>query len=369
MAMFGCGAATDPRQCLAAIPLASAQPYGTGWDVPGRGRARVLADVGYRSSYWTRSSPDGRFLAHGVENVPGSYVLDLQRGALQVPIAATYDPSWFPDNSGFVFQGGVRNTCGESVLTSNPTSIKMTEAGCAQITSIGLYEHVGRMLGGGDHFAIDSQFVSDDGGHVATHKDPDASFSARAGIDFIPLMFDGTRYVAKPKVAIPTAFEGDTVLSPSAKLVLSRVAGPGDQQLGYVLREVIATPAGTSYAISAPEIARYCFSGGKVGFSYDERWVAFHHYVTASDADAIELGFTGATDPAFMPYVTQGASNLYLMELATGVRTRITNVHPGQYALFPHFRSDGWIYAAVRDTVANREYMVASDAALIAERP
>ena len=37
------------------------------------------------------------------------------------------------------------------------------------------------------------------------------------------------------------------------------------------------------------------------------------------------------------------------------------------YALFPHFRSDGWIYADIRDTNTSHEYMVASDAALLAE--
>ncbi|HLL24624.1 MAG TPA: hypothetical protein VK427_20975, partial [Kofleriaceae bacterium] len=82
MAMHGCGTATDPKLCLATVPLASAQPYGVGWDVPGQGRLRVLADVDYRSSYWTRSSPDGRFVGHGVQNVAGSYILDLQRDAL-----------------------------------------------------------------------------------------------------------------------------------------------------------------------------------------------------------------------------------------------------------------------------------------------
>jgi hypothetical protein len=54
------------------------------------------------------------------------------------------------------------------------------------------------------------------------------------------------------------------------------------------------------------------------------------------------------------------------MELTTGVVQRITNMAPGQYALFPHFRSDGWIYADVRDNNAVHEYFVASDAALIA---
>ena len=364
MAMHGCGAATDPKLCLADVPLGAEQTYGVGWDLPGHGQLRVLADVDYESSYWSRSSPDGRFIAHGVRNVSGSYVLDLQRQAMRVPINAQYDPNWFPDNTGFVFQGGPRNVCGQSVLTSNPASITMTEPECSSIATIGLYEHVGRALAG-DYFAIDSGFVSDDGGHEPTLRDPYASFGSTASLSFIPMIWTGTKYQAKPQVTIKTPFEGDTVMSPSAKLVITRVAGPNDKQLGYVLRKVEATPSGTSYTIAAPEIARYCFSGGKPGFSYDERWIAFHHYVTA--ADAVALGFTGPSDPAFQPYLTQGAANLYLMDLGTGDAVRITNMPPGQYALFPHFRSDGWIYAVVRDTNANHEYMVASDAALLAE--
>ena len=79
MAMHGCGAATDPKLCLQSVPLGAAQPYGTGWDLPGRGRLRVLADVTYQSAYWTRSSPDGRFIGHGVQDIPGSYIIDLLR--------------------------------------------------------------------------------------------------------------------------------------------------------------------------------------------------------------------------------------------------------------------------------------------------
>jgi len=36
----------------------------------------------------------------------------------------------------------------------------------------------------------------------------------------------------------------------------------------------------------------------------------------------------------------------------------------GPYALFPHWRSDGWIYFQVRDRNTRKEYIVASDAAL-----
>ncbi len=367
MAMFGCGAATDPMQCLASAPYGTDQPYGTGWDLPGRGKLRVLADVTYRSSFWTRSSPDGRFIGHGVQNVAGSYIIDLQRDGFLIPVNAAYDPNWFPDNSGFVFQGAPRNTCAQSVLTSNPAQVAMTEPQCTNLSSIGLYEHVGA-VSGGDHFAIESRFVSDDGGHSATLRDPYANFSSTAQLGFIPLMYDGTKFAAKPQVTLPTAFEGDSVISPSAKLVVSRVAGPNDGQLGFVLRKVVATPMGTSYSIQVPEIARYCVNGGKPGFSYDERWIVYHHYVTPTDADAVELGFANAMDPGFTPYRTLGAANVYLLELATGAVMRITNMQPGQYALFPHFRSDGWIYATVRHAAAGHEYMVASDAALIAEQ-
>ena len=58
---------------------------------------------------------------------------------------------------------------------------------------------------------------------------------------------------------------------------------------------------------------------------------------------------------------------MYLIDLATGTRTRITNMGPGQYALFPHFRSDGWIYFIVRSPSSASETFVASDAALLLE--
>jgi hypothetical protein len=367
MAMHGCGTATDPRQCLQSVPLGVDQPFGVGWDLPGRGKLRVLADETYRSSYWSRSSPDGRFFGHGVQNIAGSYIIDLQRGGMLIPIAVDYDPNWFPDNSGFVFQGSGPNTCAQSVLTSNPAQISMTEPECTRLTSVGLYEHVGARAGG-DHFAVDSRFVSDDGGHSVTLSNPSANFSSTATLSFTPIIYDGTGYTPKQEVTVPTGFEGDFVIAPSAKLVISRVAGPNGAQLGYVLRKVVATPVGDSYNMAVPEVGRYCLSGGKPAFSYDERWIVYHHYVTPTDADAKELGFVDAMDPGFAPYKSRGAANMYLLELATGITTRFTNMPPGQYALYPHFRSDGWIYGVVRDTTAHHEYMVASDAALLAEQ-
>ena len=371
MAMFGCGAQTDPKLCLQSVPLASSTTFGANWDIAGRGHARILKDVTYVSSYWTRSSPDGRFVAHGVSNVAGSYIIDLQRNAL-IGINVAYDPAFFPDNSGFVFQGGPKNTCGMSVLTSNPPDtttmaigISTNEAACRKITNIGLYQHVGQQLGtNGDYFAIDSEFVSDDGGKNPTHADPDTNFGSNGYSSFTPMIWNGTTYTPRTTVNVDTPFEGDTVLSPSAKLTIGRVSGPSDRQIGFVLRKVNATLAGNTYAINTPEIARYCLSGGKPAFSFDERFIVYHHYVTGQDAT--EMGFTSPQDPGFAPYLSQGAANTYLMDLRTGVPIRITNMAPGQYALFPHFRSDGWIYIQVRDSNGH-EYTTATDAALILE--
>lgn len=333
-------------------------------DAAAIGQLRVLRDVDYTTSFWTRSSADGRFVAHGVANVPGSFVIDLQRD-VAIPIDAQYDPAFFPDHSGFMFQGGPRNTCPISVLTSNPAAIAMTEPGCRANQEIGLYQHVGRSLDGGDLFALDSQFVSDDGGKLPTLGDPLASFTPAAHLTFTPLIQLGDSFAPRARVDVATPFEGDSVLAPSARLAITRLAGPGDRQLGYVLRAVEATLAGATYEIDAPELARYCFTGGKPAFSYDERWIAFHHYI--QPADASELGFTGPGDPAFAPYLSAGGSNLYVMELSTGIPQRITRVAPGQYALYPHFRSDGFLYAQLRDSQTGHEITIASDAARVLE--
>jgi hypothetical protein len=369
MPMHGCAPGGAPRTCLADRPLARAQPYGAGWDV-GAARIRVLAEAAFSTSFWTRSSPDGRFVGHGVRTTGAAAIRDLAREAV-VAVDALYDPAFFPDNSGFMLQGNSDgNTCAIGVLAGAPTELKMIEPGCASLRSVGLYQHVGRALGGGDFFAAASIFTSDDGGHAVTLRNPRAFFSERADLDLVPMVLDGGVYVARPTATVATPFEGDAALSPSSKLVMMRFAGTDGRQLGFVLRAITATPTpdGAGYDVAAPEIARYCYAGGKPGFSYDERWAVLHHYVTDTDADARDLGFTGTLDPGFAPYRTRGAANLYLLDLATGTRTRISNMAPGQYALFPHFRSDGWIYAQVRDLATpSREYTIATDAALLAE--
>jgi hypothetical protein len=359
---------------LSAAPLASSTTYGAQWDRAGLGQNRILWEGGasYSSDFWTRSSADGRFFAHG-GGQPGfaSTIIDLQAQAL-IEVQAAYDPAFFPDNSGFVFQGGGGgNVCAQSILNGTPAVVTMNEPGCNALGSVDLYEHVGAVYGG-DYFNIDGEFVSDSGGHAVTLGDPPAFFDQTSQLSVTPLIFDGANYQPKPSVVVDIPFEGDTVISPSARMLISRVSGPGNDQLGFVLRNMIATPNGPSYSITAPEVARYCVNGGKPAFSYDERWIVYHHYITNSAVDAVDLGFTGTGDPGFAPYANRGTANIYLIEAATGQIQRITNMRPGQYALYPHFRSDGWIYYQVRDIGApgggdETEYSVALDTALLLE--
>lgn len=351
MAMYGC-TSNDPRQCLTALPQA------TQWQHAGK--LRVLQELAFKTYYWMRSSPDGRFIANGSTGA-GSVIGDLQTGK-DIRVDAAYDPGFFPDNRAWMFQGTPIGAgfCQTSLLVGNPDEITFSEPQCSAVGTVGLYQHLGQGLGGGDYFTINSQFTSDNPLGAVT-KDPTAAFSNNAEIKLTPMMFDGTNYVGKTPVTSGAPYEGDSVLSPSTKLVLSRF-GNQDGQLGYVLRKVTATPNGGSYDVATTEIARYCTHGAKPSISFDERYFVTHHYVTP--ADYADLGFSSAEDPAFQALLAKGSSNIILVNMVTGARTRVTTMHAGQYALYPHFRSDGWIYFLVRDHDTGQEYAVASDAAL-----
>ena len=164
------------------------------------------------------------------------------------------------------------------------------------------------------------------------------------------------------------------MLSPSGRLLVTRVKGREfttriggrdivtAEQSGYALHLVSTERDGDEWSATLADVGRICKTGGKAVVSYDERWMVFHHYVTLDDA--AELGFASADDPDFARYLEAGASNLYLADLRDGSVHRITQMAPGQYALFPHFRSDGWIYFVVR-TLDGDEWFAASDAALL----
>ncbi|HEX5062471.1 MAG TPA: PPC domain-containing protein, partial [Kofleriaceae bacterium] len=357
--MYGCGTSSNPRECLTSAANANSKSYGMGWAATGT--LRVLRELSFNTYYWMRSSADGRFVANGSTGGGGAVISDLQSDK-DMSAHAAYDPGFFPDNRGWMFQGTPIGSafCTTGLLVRNPDRIEFNEPECSHVEGVSLYQHLGAALGGGDYFAVNNVFSSDNPSGVVT-KDMSAGFGPTATMRFTAMMFDGTRYVGKPTVSQSSPHEGDTVLSPSTKLVISRF-GNENAQLGYVLRRLDATPTGSSYTVSTPEIARYCVQGNKASISYDEKYFVTHHYVGPNDWQ--DLGFSSAQDPTFQQMLAKGTSNIILVNMVTGARTRITNMKPGQYALFPHWRSDGWIYFQVRDKNTSKEYIVASDAAL-----
>lgn len=159
MNMYGC-TGSDPRSCLTSAPNASGKAYGTTWTKVGT--LRVIRELAFNTFYWMRSSPDGRFVANGSTGGTGAVISDLQTNK-DISVDAAYDPGFFPDGKGWMFQGTPIGAafCKISLLQSDPDSINFSEAACSSVGTVSLYQHLGAGLGGADYFAINSQFTSD----------------------------------------------------------------------------------------------------------------------------------------------------------------------------------------------------------------
>jgi hypothetical protein len=391
--MFGCDAGAGPRDCLSGSPLARETPEGAGWDV-GDASIRILYDNSATpSSFWSRTSADGRYVASGLRAATAGgagQIVDLERGERMVA-DFSYDPAFFPDNSAFVLQrtrfesidttstgeasaGDEAVVCPQSVLADGPAVLTGDEPGCSSSAGrIGLYQQLARAVDGEDYWVAHGVYVEDNAGFEPIDRNPSASFRDESTITLTPMINDGTTFTLGAGVQVPTPFQGDAMLSPSGRLLITRAQGrerteraSGTElvvadQSGYVIHRVRASLTGGSAAAELEEVGRVCLQGGKAMISYDERWMVFHRYVTAADAQA--LGFAGPDDPGFAPYLERGAADLYLVDLRDGSSRRVSAMQPGQYALYPHFRSDNWIYFVVR-TLDGGELFAASDAAL-----
>jgi hypothetical protein len=396
--MFGCGPGQAGSACLGQFPRARDETYAAEWDVVPDAQIRILHDnSSARSTFWSRSSADGRYIGSGLLQPNGSgfsgQLLDLQQ-ARTIDANFSYDATFFPDNSGFVLQqggnsssgspgrpndgsaepGDVALICDQSVLSGEPERITGEEGECIRLSEqIGLYQQLAKSVDGGDYWAITGSYESDDGGFERVLENPSAAFEADSLATLTPMLNQGSRFEAGTPIRLPTPRQGDPVLSSSGRLLVTRMKGSElmttvdgfevvtAEQSGYALHTLSMTRNAGALSAALEDVGRICLTGGKAAFSLDERWLVLHHYVTR--ADAISMGFSGPGDPGFAGYAERGASNLYLVDLTSGESRRITNALPGQYALFPHFRSDGWIYFVVR-TLAGNEYFAASDAAL-----
>jgi hypothetical protein len=354
--MAGCGSATKATDCLTSLPDLTAT-----WGAKGTVQTlRELRKFDTRSSYWTRSSADGRFTAFGGSP---SRIVDLEAPPDTPPVTvrAPYDPAFFPNNDGFSFAGtqaGGLRVCRQSVLldalASKERTITFSEPGCTRIINT-VYQSIGASLDGSLFFMATGAHTNDAGGSSGPLS---AAFGPNATTTLTPMFNDGTRYVPGQYIDVKIPFEGDQQLSPSNKLLITRF-GQRAGTSGYRIRMLTptVTPAAAnadggasalpSVEVSTTEIATVCLAGGKPQLSFDERFLAVHQY----------------TDPNDNPHgLPAGTSNIFVADLKTGDVIQVTNVAAGQKALYPHFRADGWLYFIVRE--AAKETLVASDVVL-----
>jgi hypothetical protein len=379
--MFACDAGSKAIDCFKQqfrgkdiFADANGKDYGKQWGQDGS-TVRVLRELAYQTFYWTRTSADGRFVANGMSGggSDGAVIADLAAAldpagpkTRDIGASARYDPDFWPDNKGFMFQGTPNGGvyCAQSLLT-NPatTKISFSEPQCSKLDTIGLYQTVGQRIGDNsvaDHFVVNGKFASDNPGQTASDADLAPTFGPDAKA-IIRVMFAlgndaESGYQVKQSVELNTPFEGDIMMSRSSTLLGARVAGEHGQ-LGYQVRQVNGTFANDGYRFTLKPIGRICMAGNKANFSFDERFLVTHHYLTRADF---------ASDAEFAGYKEKGGSDIYMTDFVTGKKQRITHMKPGQFALFPHFRSDGWVMFMVRDAsgATKKEVIAASDWAI-----
>jgi hypothetical protein len=312
------------------------------------------------SRYWVRSSADGRWVGFGFND--SAKVIDLSKPETATPIAiaADYDPFFLPSNDGFAFAGAHADNsihvCRQSLLAdaaglTNP-SISLLETKCTKLGQ-DVYQSIGAALDGARYFVTVGEHENDDGGNEIVAPLP-AAFTATSRTRFIPMVNDGAAYRAQPAVNVVIPGEGDVMLSPSTKMLVSRFSG-GAKQGGYRVHAVDSQVVSGVTSVQTPLRAQVCMKGGKATFSFDERFLATHQYVDHSEPGQAAL--------------PQGSSNIVVADLVTGARVRLTKMAAGQYALYPHFRADGWLYFLVRDMNTHVEYVAATDAAVRMEGP
>jgi hypothetical protein len=403
--MFGCPSdGFDPLVCFRdrfengeLYPQLASTEWGKSWNATfSDQKLRVLYELPFTTSFWMRSSANGRFVANGlskngqtnssvIRSSDGSrsdrddaltgqpmhgMITDLwaskTSGALRtnIRVKASYDPTFFPDNSGFLFQGAGNGFCQQSVLLDpNIDEIDFTQPGCSVSNQVQLYQSVGASLEGTDYFAITGAFVSE----YRTGVVGEPEWLKKSYLDVNPILFDGDKFEAQPATRVWSPFLGDYGLSPSTNLTIARVAGLSESndftQLGYdISRLNKQEESDGTVSVSLTPMARLCQGGAKANFSFDERFVVTHRAVRQQDF--AEFGYDSADNADFKALI--GSHNIYLMDLLTGTSHRLTTVGSNQHAKFPHFRSDGWIYFLAM--VDDHSYVVTTDAALLIGR-
>lgn len=346
------------------FPDAEAAEFSKGWALDGS-TVRVLRDFSFPNSFWVRTSADGRFVSTGGGASGGSQAMDLQAtlegNRRDIALKASYDPDFFPDNAGFMYQSGAK-VCAQSIL-ENPatTTVTFAEPECSSLTAVrGLYQTVGQVMSDNalsDRFVLISIWAGDSGSYVASARDTGARAGIDSEINIYTAVADGTdgnyAVTAAPKKYV-TPYLGDTMMGRSGRIIGSRIAGTTGN-LGYQIDSIIKYNPDGSYAFrDKPEaLGTICMAGNKANLSFDERFLATHHYNEPTDFEP--------TDPQYDEFKAKGSADVYVVDFVTGNKVRATKMNPGQFALYSHFRSDGWLYFLVVDNNTHKYYAVASD--------
>ncbi len=371
LAMFACPLdATSPTACFqqqraGADVFASAAnaEWSKPWPQDGS-TVRVLRELTSPNSFWLRSSADGRFAATGGGRNGGAQAIDLQAsldgGTRDIGLQASYDPDFWPDNKAFMFQGGTK-FCAQSLLEKASTSlVTFGEPECSNLgAASGLYQTVGQQLGDnsiGDRYILYSIWAGDSGQYSASARDTVPRAGADSAINVYVAVAKGNDVVDGYKifgdaVKVATPYRGDTMMARSGKMLGSRVAGEHGA-LGYAIESLQSKIVAGHYRFDLSPLGKVCMRGNKANFSFDERFLATHHYNEPADFGA---------GPEDADYRAKGSSDVWVADFVTGQKVRAVKMGPGQFALYAHFRSDGWLYFLVVDHNSGKYYVAASD--------
>lgn len=391
LSMFACpdqrnGAYNPAVDCFKSfgqpVDIAAAQSSGDG-ESPFR--ILSLREMPAETYYWMRVSPDGRFVGNGstedLDPADGGFegfIDDLATPNRRILIRAKYDPAFTPDNEWFMFQGANGDHaqaafCRMSALSTlnkitplPPVCLGKTEKDGSHIH---LYQSIGADPEGGPYVIAQGGWENDNGGNSAS--------GGRLVFNTNPLVKQGKNNLnlfvfdgAASGLAETMTFmnEGDWVVSPSTRLVVGRYGQGSSQQHGYRIHLLNVQADGAKkagYSVSQKVVGEICnvepesrlpwFRGGKVQISLDDRFLGTHRYNAKEDTE-----------------LDAGSSDILLYDTLTGNSMQVTNMPKGMYALYPSWRSDGWIYFLVRDRRANagKDFVAATNAAYwLAQQP
>jgi hypothetical protein len=361
---------TQQRDGKDIFPKAVDEGFSRTWPLDGS-NIRIMREFTAPNSFWVRTSADGRFIATGGGRTGGAQAMDLQATldgqSRDIGLQASYDPDFWPDNKAFMFQGGTK-FCAQSLLEKAATRlVTFSEPECSNLSSAsGLYQTVGQVVGDNsisDRFILYSIWAGDSGQYSASARDTEPRGGDDSAINIFTAVARGNDVEEGYQVTggastVKTPYRGDTMMARSGKLIGSRWAygqdTNGKRPTGYALETLERRREGSGYKFDLETVGNVCIKGNKANISFDERFLATHHYNEPED-------FGQTDDPE---YRNKGSADVTVVDFVTGKKQVVTKMAPGQFALYAHFRSDGWLYFLVVDHNTQKYYAVASDWAI-----